>query len=103
MSNNNNNEQAAQCWATILSSMSIHCWVGQRTQDDWDNFPEEDVKGTSVELMGPALQMNFIHELAHDLGLLSMTLEWDDYSGDVNTISATLFLSCSETDLSKWM
>ena len=99
----NNNKQAAQCWATILSSMSIHCWVGQRTQDDWDNFPEEDVKGTSVELMGPALQMNFIHELAHDLGLLSMTLEWDDYSGDVNTISATLFLSCSETDLSKWM
>ena len=98
-----NNEQAAQCWATILSSMSIHCWVGQRTQDDWDNFPEEDVKGTSVELMGPALQMNFIHELAHDLGLLSMTLEWDDYSGDVNTISATLFLSCSETDLSKWL
>ena len=98
-----NNEQAAQCWATILSSTTIHHWVGQRNQDDWDNYPEEDMQGTTVELMGPALQMNFIHELAHDLGLLSMTLEWDDYTGNENTISACLFLSCSETDLSIWL
>jgi hypothetical protein len=104
MSNNNNNEQAARTWATFLADTSIHCWVGQRTQDDWDDWSVEDVEGTCVELTGPATQMNFIHELAHNLGLLSMTLEWDaeawNYSGDVERISATLFLTCSETDLS---
>jgi hypothetical protein len=90
---------AARTWATFLADTAITCWVGQRTQDDWDDWSEEEVKGTSVEMIGPLLQMNFIHELAHDLGLLSMTLEWDrEFDG--NTISATLFLTCSETDLS---